>query len=102
MMTHRALVEVTGVQLLVVQEGRTVTISKVIGKDRKRGMDITRGRTFKIDEPAAMQLIDRMKKVAAYRTEPCRCGYSYGYSDHAEHCKSIYKAEYDGCCVDDD
>jgi hypothetical protein len=93
---------VDGVELTVEQTNEYVSVSRVVGRDRKRKIDITSGRQFKLDEPAALTLVKKMKRVAALQTARCTCDYRYGWSDHAEHCQSIYKAEYDGGCVDDD
>jgi hypothetical protein len=47
-------------------------------------------------------LVKKMKQVAALQTARCTCDYRQGFSDHAEHCLSIYVASDDGACVDDD
>ena len=102
---HKTRIIVDGVELTVVQDGDSVTISRVVGRDRVRKLDMTGGTTFNLTkeiDPPALALVDKLKRVAKYQTAPCRCDYRYGYSDHAEHCQSIYVAEYDGACVDDD
>ncbi len=98
-------IEVDGVELTVKQDGDFVSIKRVVGRDRERNLDITSGLSFNIKnaiDPPAVALITRLKRVAKYQTARCTCGYHYGYSDHATHCRSIYVAQYDGGCVDDD
>lgn len=99
--THKTRIIVDGVELTVTQTGDSVSIHKVVGRDRTRKIDITSGVTFR-PEDAAMALLKKLKSVAALQTANCACDYRYGYSDHAEHCHSIYVATYDGACVDDD
>jgi hypothetical protein len=93
---------VEGVELTVTQTGNSVSVHKVVGRDRRRKIDITSGRQFTLDDPAAITLLTKMKLVAALQTARCTCDYRYGYSDHAEHCQSINVARYDGACIDDD
>jgi len=92
-----------GVELTVTQVGRSVTVSKVVGRDRrqKRNVDILSGRTFELEEPAAIALLSKMRRVADLSMTPCTCDYRHGFSDHAEHCQSVYVAD-GGCCFDDD
>lgn len=98
---HELRIVVEGVELTVTQVGNSVSVYRVIGRDRKRKLDITRGRNFAPDEPAAIKLLEKMKLFAALPLAPCSCDYRYGYSDHAEHCQSIYVARYDGANDDD-
>lgn len=100
--THKTRIVVDGVELAVTQTGASVNIHKVVGRDRTRKIDITSGVTFGLEDPAAITLIKKLKSVAALQTARCICDYRYGYSDHAEHCYSIYVATYDGGFVDDD
>lgn len=95
-------VVVEGVVLTVEQVGSSVHVSKVVGRDRKRKLDITSGRQFTLEIPEAITLVQKMKSVAALQTARCTCDYRHGYSDHAEHCQSIYVAKYDGGGFDDD
>ena len=99
------LVVINGVELTVTQTNRSVSIKRVVARDRKRKLDITCGLNFGLDDHVgeeAIALIGNLKEVAGYRTAPCRCDYRDGFSDHAEHCESIYVAKYDGACIDDD
>ena len=100
-----ARVVIDGVELTVTQTNRSVSIKRVVARDRKRKLDITSGLNFGIDDHVgeeAIALMTNLKKVTGCRTAPCRCDYRYGFSDHAEHCESLYVAKYDGACVDDD
>jgi len=88
-------IEIDGVELTLTQIGRSVTIRRVVARDRKRKLDITSAVTFGLDDhrdEEAAALIRTMKAVAAYQTARCTCDYRYGWSDHAEHCQSLYKA----------
>lgn len=92
-------IEVEGVKLTVTQTGNSVSVHRVVGRDRKLKLDITSGRVFAIDNDldlAAIALVKKMKCVAALQTARCTCDYRYGFSDHADHCQSIYVARYDG------
>lgn len=95
-------IAVDGVELTVAQTGNFARVSKVIGRDRRRKIDITFGAEFPLDDPAAITLLKALKRVAATRTTRCTCDYRYGFSDHAEHCQSIHVASYDGGYADDD
>ena len=100
---YEVRIVVEGVELILTQVGDSVSAHRVTGRDRRQKVDITSGLTFTLDQPAAaIILVEKMKRVAARPTARCTCDYHYGYSDHAEHCQSIYVAEYDGACVDDD
>src|SRR5574341_130242 len=100
----RARIVVDGVELTVtqvVQHHRTyVKITRVVARDRKRKIDITSGCETELED--ALHLIRLLKQVAAYETASCTCDYRYGFSDHAEHCQSLYVARYNGACCDDD
>lgn len=91
---------VDDVELTVEQIGNSVSISRVIGRDRKRGINITSGCKFNIKtelDPPAIAMVTHLRRVAKYQTARCTCGYHYGWSDHAEHCQSIHVAcEYRG------
>ncbi len=103
--TAGARVVVDGVELAIEQTGDSVTIKKRVGRDRVRKLDITSGVTFNLKlelDPPAIALANKLKRVAQLATARCKCDYRYGYSDHADHCQSIYVAIYDGACVDDD
>lgn len=93
---------VDGIELTVTQTGNYVSIHKVIARDRKRKLDITRGTQFSLDDLAAITLVEKLKRVADYQTAVCTCDYRAGYSDYAEHCRSIQIAQYNGACLDDD
>jgi hypothetical protein len=97
----RIRVVVDGVELTVDQTGNSVSVHRVVARDRRRKIDITSGRRFSLDDPAAIILVEKMKWVAALQTARCTCDYRYGYSDHAEHCQSIDVATYDGARDDD-
>jgi hypothetical protein len=97
-----ARIVVDGVELTVAQTGGSVNITRVTGRDRKQKLDITSGMQFHPDHPAAITLVKYMKSVAAMQPARCTCDYRYGYSDHAEHCHSIYVARDEGSCLDDD
>ena len=99
---YKTRIVVDDVELTVTQTGNSVSVSRVVGRDRKRKIDITNGRQFTLDKPAAITFIDKLKSVSALQTARCTCDYRYGYSDHAEHCQSIYTANYNGACIDDD
>jgi len=90
-------ITVDGVELTAVLKlGLPVNISRVIGRDRERGVDITSG--IIVDcahaDPAALtfSVLDTLRRVAALPRERCTCDYGYGWSDHAKHCRSIYVA----------
>jgi hypothetical protein len=93
---------VDGVELTVTQTECSVSIHKVVGRDRRRKLDITSGRQFTLDDHAAITLVKKLKQVAALQTARCTCDYRQGWSDHAEHCLSVYDARLDGECIDDD
>ena len=98
---------VDGIELTIEQTGDTVTVSRIIGRDRTKRppRDITGGVQFGLvntADPPAIMLANKMKAVSQYQTARCTCGYRYGYSDHAEQCQSIYVATYDGGNIDDD
>jgi hypothetical protein len=98
-------VVIDGVTLVVKQTNQSVSIKRVVARDRKRKLDITSGLNFGLGDhrgEEALALIQNLKEVAHYKTARCTCDYSYGFSDHAEHCQSIYVAKYDGGCGDDD
>lgn len=99
---HKTRIVVEGVELTVTQTGDSVSVSRVVGRDRKRKIDITSGKNFTRDAPTAITLVEKMKRVAALETARCTCDYRYGFSDHAEHCQSIYVAQSDGAGFDDD
>lgn len=99
---HKARIVVDGVELTVTQTGNSVTVRRVVGRDRVRKTDVTSDRTFTLDDPAAITLLNKLKQVAALQTARCTCDYRHGFSDHAEHCRSLYVARYDGGCGDDD
>lgn len=98
---HAIRIVIEDVELTVTQVGNSVSVHRVIGRDRKRKLDITRGKTFELVNPVAITLLEKMKRAAALSTARCTCDYRYGYSDHAEHCRSIYVARYDGARNDD-
>src|SRR6267142_4124068 len=93
---HKIRIVVDGTELTVTQTGNSVSVSRVVGRDRKRKIDITSGINFALDAPAAITLLEKMRRVAALQTARCTCDYRYGFSDHAEHCRSIHIAGYDG------
>lgn len=90
---HKAKIIVNGVELTVTQTRDSVCVSRVVGKDRKRTLNITRSKSFTLDAPAVITLLDKLKRVAALPNASCTCDYRLGFSDHAEHCKSIYCRE---------
>lgn len=100
-------IEVDGVELTVKQtiQGKRprrvyVDVKRVVGRDRKRKLDITSGIETEVED--ALSLLSVLKRVAKFQTARCTCDYRYGYSDHAEHCQSIYVAsEYRGDPDDD-
>ena len=67
-----------------------VSVSRVVARDRKRKLDITNGIQTELED--AVELVKLLKSVAAIQTAKCTCDYRRGYSDHAEHCRSIYVA----------
>lgn len=96
---------VDGVELTVSQTGSSVSVRRVVGRDRERRLDIWSGIQFSLDhdpDPAVIILVRKMKQVAALQTASCTCDYRYGHSDHAVLCRSIYVALLDGACADDD
>lgn len=86
------MMEVNGETLTVAMTEDGVTVSRVIGRDRKNKADILWVQST-VDRPTPGALLDTLTKVAAQPTAHCTCDYRYGYSDHAEHCKSIHVAE---------
>jgi hypothetical protein len=98
-------VVIDGITLIVKQTNQSVSVTRVVARDRKRKLDITSGLNFGLADhrgEEALALIRNLKCVARYETARCTCDYAYGFSDHAEHCQSIYVAKYDGGPVDDD
>ena len=95
---------VDGVELLITQtkvkRNVYVKVSRKVGRDRKRQLDITGGIETKAED--VLSLVSVLRRAAKLQTARCTCDYRYGYSDHAEHCQSIYVASYDGACIDDD
>lgn len=83
---------VDGVELFVEQVGDLVHVKKVIGRNRKSKLDVTSGYTIRFVDFDVIYLMKKLKSAAALPTAPCKCDYRYGYSDHAEHCTSIYVA----------
>lgn len=87
---------VDGVELAVTQAGNgvftSVTARRVVGRDRKRKLDITSAITSSLDGDPVLTVVRVLKDVAAMPTARCTCNYHYGYSDHAEHCQSIHVA----------
>ena len=104
---HKTRIIVDGVELTVTQTttklGTYVKVKRLCGRDRRRKLDLTGGIETQLERGnEAVSLLTTLKQVAALRTTKCTCDYGYGYSDHAEHCQSIYVARYDGACIDDD
>jgi len=85
-------INVEGVELNVYQDGRWIVIEKCIGRDRKNNVSIMSRRRMALQNPIAETLVKELKGVAARPTKGCTCDYRYGFSDHAEHCQSIYVA----------
>jgi len=85
-------IEVDGEPLVVKLAGDAVTVTRVIGRDRKKQVDILWEEPT-VDRPSAAALLTALKRVAARQTARCTCDYAYGHSDHAEHCKSIHVAQ---------
>jgi hypothetical protein len=89
---------VNDVELRVEQTDDVITVTKVIGKDRRIQKDIVHAvkSTFaslaKVDLPPAVAVVALLKRVAQTPTKRCTCGYRYGYSDHAAFCQSLYVA----------
>ena len=94
---RKTRIVVDGVELTVKQTitqiGQYASVTKIVGRDRKRKLNLTAGIETNIDEP--ITLIRLLKEVAALQTARCTCDYRRGWSDHAEHCTSIYKASYE-------
>ena len=101
---HKTQIVVEGVELTVTQtkvkRDVYVKVKRKVGRDRKRQLDITGGIETKIED--ALSLVCVLRQAARLQIVRCTCDYRYGYSDHAEHCHSIYVARYDGACSDDD
>ena len=102
--TAKTRIVVEGVELTITQtkvkRDVYVKISRKVGRDRKRQLDITGGIETKVED--ALALVGVLRQAARLQPIRCTCDYRYGYSDHAEHCLSIYVASYDGACGDDD
>ena len=104
---HKTLIVVEGVTLTVEQTttklGTYVKVKRLVGRDRKRKLDLTGGIATQLERGnEAISLLTTLKQVVAFRTVKCTCDYRYGYSDHAEHCQSIHVAkDYDGGADDD-
>lgn len=92
-------VELTVMQT-VVQKCVYINVKRIVGRDRKRKIDITGGIETEMED--ALHLVRVLKDVVALPTARCTCDYRYGFSDHADHCQSIYVAKYDGTCIEDD
>ena len=96
-------IEVDGQKLTVTQISKnSVSISRVVGRDRKKKIDIVSSRLFTPAEPAVIDVLRRMKALAAQLTKRCTCDYRYGFSDHAESCQSTHVAECPARSYDDD
>ena len=95
---------VEGVELTIAQtmvkHNVYVKVSRKVGRDRKRQLDITAGIETQVEGP--LSLLRVLRQAAKLQTARCTCDYRYGYSDHAAHCQSIYVASYEGGSVDDD
>ena len=102
--TAKTRIVVEGVELTVTQttikRDVYVKVSRKVGRDRKRQLDITGGIETQVED--ALSLVRVLRQSAKLATAKCTCDYRYGYSDHAEHCQSIYVASYEGTSVDDD
>lgn len=102
--THKTRIVVEGVELTITQtkvnRNIYVKVSRKAGRDRKRRLDITSGIETQVED--ALSLVRVLRQAAKLQPARCTCDYRYGYSDHAEHCHSIYVASYDGACIDDD
>lgn len=102
--TAKTKIVVDGVELTVIQtkvkRNVYVKVSRKVGRDRKRQLDITGGIETQVED--VLSLVSTLKQAARLQPVRCTCDYRYGYSDHAEHCLSIYVASYDGACIDDD
>ena len=101
---RKTQIVVEGVELTVTQtkvkRNVYVKVSRKVGRDRKRQLDITGGIETKVED--ALSLVRVLRQAAKLQTARCTCDYRYGYSDHADHCQSIHVASYDGACIDDD
>ena len=99
--TRRIVVE--GVELTIEQTVQKklvyVKIKRVVGRDRKRKLDITSG--IETEHEDALSFVALLKRVAALPTARCTCDYRRGFSDHADHCQSIYVASYEESFDDD-
>ena len=102
--TTKTRIVVEGVELTVTQttikRNVYVKVSRKVGRDRKRKLDITGGIETKVED--ALSLVRVLKQATRLPTARCMCDYRYGYSDHADHCQSIHVASYNGACSDDD
>jgi hypothetical protein len=102
--TSKTRIVVEGVELVITQtkikRNVYVKVSRKVGRDRTRQLDITGGIETKVED--ALSLVRVLREAAKLQIARCTCDYRYGYSDHAEHCQSIYVARYDGACIDDD
>jgi hypothetical protein len=90
-------INVDGVDLIVKQTvtdlGTYVSVTRVVGRNRKRKINITAGISTQLQKKnEARHLLDVMRRVVKLRPARCTCDYGRGWSDHAEHCQSIYKA----------
>ena len=98
-----ARIVVDGVELTieqVVQKRRIyVKVKRVIARDRRRKLDITSG--VETEHEDALSFLALLKRVAALPTARCTCDYRRGFSDHADHCQSIYVASYEESFDDD-
>jgi len=102
--TAKTRIVVEGVELTVTQttikRDVYVKVSRKVGRDRKRQLDITGGIETQVED--ALSLVRVLRQAAKLAPAKCTCDYRYGYSDHAAHCQSIYVASYEGGSVDDD
>jgi hypothetical protein len=104
---HKTRIVIESVEMTVVQTttklGTYVKVKRLVGRDRKRKLDLTGGIVTQLERGSeAISLLTALKQVAAFRTVKCTCDYRYGYSDHAEHCQSIHVAKDYGGGIDDD
>jgi hypothetical protein len=93
--TKGTKIEVDGVELTVkqavVKKRVYINVTRIVGRDRKRKLDISAGVETEMED--ALDLVTTMQQVAKMQTARCTCDYRYGFSDHAEHCRSIYVAK---------
>lgn len=86
-------IEIDGVEISVVAKGGAAVASRPVGKDRTKRPARDEMSAMAIGDQSTIDALKRLKRFVAIPTAHCTCDYRYGWSDHAEHCKSLHVAQ---------